>query len=96
MYATAPLRNSDRRKLKQQVIDAYGLSAEDGETLVPDGLQTAKFSTHLDEPGVRGRLRCYPLINSEHSRVILGVVYFKGWRSTVVHAPPGCGTADPY
>ena len=52
---SAPLRSSDRRKLKQKVIAAFGISPEDGELLVPDGLESMKFSTHLDEPGVRSR-----------------------------------------
>lgn len=51
--SSAPLRSSDRRKLKQRVLTAFSLPAEDGDLLVPDGILTAKFSTHLDVPGVR-------------------------------------------
>ncbi|KAH7922526.1 hypothetical protein BV22DRAFT_1070355 [Leucogyrophana mollusca] len=49
---SAPLRSSDRRKLKQRVSQTFSLSPEDGDLLVPDGIMSIKFSTHLDEPGV--------------------------------------------
>jgi translation initiation factor 2D len=53
LKTSAPLRSSDRRKLKQRVITAFNLQAEDGDVLVPDGIESVKFSTHLEEPGVR-------------------------------------------
>ncbi|PPQ69576.1 hypothetical protein CVT24_001376 [Panaeolus cyanescens] len=49
---SAPLRSSDRRKLKQRVMAAYQVSSEDGDILVPDGIMSTKFSTHIDEHGV--------------------------------------------
>ncbi|KAF9040071.1 eukaryotic translation initiation factor SUI1 family protein [Panaeolus papilionaceus] len=49
---SAPLRSSDRRKLKQRVVTAYQISPEDGDLLVPDGIMSTKFSTHVDEHGV--------------------------------------------
>ncbi|KAK0466225.1 eukaryotic translation initiation factor SUI1 family protein [Desarmillaria tabescens] len=49
---SAPIRSSDRRKLKQRVVAAFSVSPEDGDLLVPEGILTAKFSTHLDLPGV--------------------------------------------
>lgn len=49
---SAPLRSSDRRKLKQRVVTAYQISSEDGDLLVPDGIMSTKFSTHVDEHGV--------------------------------------------
>ncbi|KAJ7279119.1 eukaryotic translation initiation factor SUI1 family protein [Mycena rebaudengoi] len=52
LKTSSPLRSSDRRKLKQRVLSAHGLSSEDGDLLVPDGILSVKFSTHLDEPGV--------------------------------------------
>ena len=52
LKTSAPLRSSDRRKLKQRVVAAYNLTSEDGDLLVPDGIQSVKFSTHLDEHGV--------------------------------------------
>ena len=48
----APLRSSDRRKLKQRVTADFGLQPEEGELLVPEGLLSQKISTHLNEPGV--------------------------------------------
>lgn len=48
----APLRGSDRRKFRQRVIETFNIAPEDGERLVPEGLQSVKFLTHLDEPGV--------------------------------------------
>ncbi|KAK0209037.1 eukaryotic translation initiation factor SUI1 family protein [Desarmillaria ectypa] len=49
---SAPIRSSDRRKFKQRVVTAFSVSPEDGDLLVPEGILTAKFSTHLDLPGV--------------------------------------------
>lgn len=53
-FRVAPLRSSDRRKLRQRVIDTFSLQPEEGDNIVPDGLRSAKFRTHLDEHGVRG------------------------------------------
>ncbi|KAI0789203.1 eukaryotic translation initiation factor SUI1 family protein [Abortiporus biennis] len=52
LKTSAPIRSSDRRKLKQKVVDTYSLTAEVGELLVPDGLQSQKFSTHVNEHGI--------------------------------------------
>ncbi|KAG6884615.1 hypothetical protein C0993_009527 [Termitomyces sp. T159_Od127] len=52
LKTSAPLRSSDRRKLKQRVISAFSVSSEDGDLLVPDGIQSVKFTTHIEEPGV--------------------------------------------
>ncbi|KAF8491966.1 hypothetical protein JB92DRAFT_2752438 [Gautieria morchelliformis] len=49
---SAPLRSSDRRKLKQRIVQTFSLEAETGDTLVPESLLSLKFNTHLDEPGV--------------------------------------------
>lgn len=51
--STAPLRGSDRRKLKQRIIQAYGISPDLGDLLVPDGLMNQKVATYTDDPGVR-------------------------------------------
>ncbi|CAK5270936.1 unnamed protein product [Mycena citricolor] len=51
LKTSAPLRSSDRRKLKQRVVAAHGLSPEDGDDLVPEGILSLKFHTHLDVPG---------------------------------------------
>ncbi|OAX35496.1 hypothetical protein K503DRAFT_696918 [Rhizopogon vinicolor AM-OR11-026] len=52
LKTSAPLRSSDRRKLKQRVIQSFSLDSDVGEDLVPDGLLSVKFKTHTDEPGV--------------------------------------------
>ncbi|KAF9478572.1 eukaryotic translation initiation factor SUI1 family protein [Pholiota conissans] len=52
LKTSAPLRSSDRRKLKQRIVAAYGITSEEGDILVPDGLLSIKFSTHVEEPGV--------------------------------------------
>ncbi|KAI5118465.1 hypothetical protein M0805_003726 [Coniferiporia weirii] len=56
LKTSAPLRNSDRRKLKQRVLQDFlpGDSSppELGDLLVPDGLQSVKFSAHNSDPGV--------------------------------------------
>ena len=62
LKTSAPLRNSDRKKLKQRVVTAFNLQAEDGDVLVPDGIGSVKFSTHLEEPGVRRRAALMYLI----------------------------------
>ncbi|KZT69432.1 hypothetical protein DAEQUDRAFT_726734 [Daedalea quercina L-15889] len=49
----APLRTSDRRKLKQRVLETYGhLQPEDGDILMPEGLHHQKFATYAGDPGV--------------------------------------------
>ncbi|KAG2107739.1 uncharacterized protein F5147DRAFT_696927 [Suillus discolor] len=52
LKTSAPLRNSDRRKLKQHIIQAFSLVPDVGEELVPEGLLSVKFNTYTDEPGV--------------------------------------------
>ncbi|KAJ3554562.1 hypothetical protein NM688_g3040 [Phlebia brevispora] len=52
LKTSAPLRSSYRRKFKQRVVNDYGLSPEDGDLLVPEGLLSQKFSTYANEPGV--------------------------------------------
>ena len=49
----APLRSSDRRKLRQRVVQDFGVQPDDGDLLVPEGLQSQKFATHVNELGVR-------------------------------------------
>ncbi|KAF8904712.1 hypothetical protein CPB84DRAFT_1814350 [Gymnopilus junonius] len=52
LKTSAPLRSSDRRKLKQRVVASYALTPEEGDLLVPDGILSVKFLTHVNEPGV--------------------------------------------
>lgn len=49
----APLRTSDRKKLRQRVIQEFSLSSELGELLVPDGLLSVKYTSYSRVPGVR-------------------------------------------
>jgi len=51
-HRQAPLRSSDRRKLKQRVTQTFSLDPDVGEDLVPDGLLSVKFKTHTHDPGV--------------------------------------------
>ncbi|KZT25055.1 hypothetical protein NEOLEDRAFT_1134285 [Neolentinus lepideus HHB14362 ss-1] len=52
LKTTAPIRSSDRRRLKQGIADKFQLSPEDAELLVPDGLKSVKFKSHQGKPGV--------------------------------------------
>ena len=52
LKTSAPLRSSDRRKLKQRIISLYGLQPEEGDTLMPEGILSVKFSSHIEEHGV--------------------------------------------
>ena len=49
----APLRTSDRKKLRQRVVQEFSLSSEVGELLVPEGLLSVKYTSHSRVPGVR-------------------------------------------
>ncbi|KAI0340373.1 eukaryotic translation initiation factor SUI1 family protein [Trametopsis cervina] len=49
---SAPLRSSDRRRLRQRVVTEFGLPSDEGDLLVPEGLLLQKFSNHVNEPGV--------------------------------------------
>lgn len=50
---TAPIKASERKILKLQITQAFSLSEEDGNLLVPDLMRTFKFQTHTKEHGVR-------------------------------------------
>ncbi|KAF7319522.1 Eukaryotic translation initiation factor SUI1 family protein [Mycena chlorophos] len=52
LKTSAPLRNSDRKKLRQRVVTEFSISVEDADELVPEGILSIKCMTHLDEPGV--------------------------------------------
>ncbi|KAI0035519.1 hypothetical protein K488DRAFT_43160 [Vararia minispora EC-137] len=48
-----PLRSSDRRKLRQRIVKEFCPDLpDDGDLLVPDGLQSMKVITHSGELGV--------------------------------------------
>ncbi|KAG9013733.1 hypothetical protein FRB94_001295 [Tulasnella sp. JGI-2019a] len=49
---SAPLKNSERRKLRAQIVQDFNIQPpEDGDLLVPEGLHSAKFITSSDENG---------------------------------------------
>ncbi|KAI6019276.1 hypothetical protein BKA83DRAFT_4303738 [Pisolithus microcarpus] len=52
LKTSAPLRSSDRRKLKQRVIATYSVSPEIGDILVPEGLMSRRFATNTNTQGV--------------------------------------------
>ncbi|KAL5498230.1 hypothetical protein ACEPAH_2370 [Sanghuangporus vaninii] len=55
LKTSATLKNSDRKKLRQRVLHEYFDSTEStdvGDLLVPDGLQSVKFTTSGGEPGL--------------------------------------------
>jgi len=63
----APLRGSDRRKLRSSVIDSYNLDTgkesqpteadtQLADLLVPNGIKSTKFTTSLGEHGVNTSL----------------------------------------
>lgn len=53
LKTSAPIRASDRRKLKQRIISMFSVNPEDGDTLIPDGILMAKFFSYTKESGVR-------------------------------------------
>jgi hypothetical protein len=64
--SSAPLRNSDRRRLRASVAaQIFSPNVEpsvqdaDRDTLIPEGLKIAKFISNLDEHGVSGGVLLY-------------------------------------
>ncbi|KAF8496116.1 hypothetical protein F5888DRAFT_1794721 [Russula emetica] len=49
---SAPLRSSERRKLRARTAERFQLAPEVADNLVPDGLLSQKFSAYNGEPGV--------------------------------------------
>ncbi|KIK64969.1 hypothetical protein GYMLUDRAFT_56467 [Collybiopsis luxurians FD-317 M1] len=49
---SSPLRSSDRKKLKNKTISLFNLSSQDADNLIPEGILSIKFTTHLNEPGL--------------------------------------------
>ena len=78
----APLRSSDRKKLRQRLTQEFSLSQEIGELLVPEGLLSVKYTSHSRVPGVCGfRAISFDLFYSTR----LGGLPLIGWRPAVVH-----------
>ena len=57
--ALAPLRTSDRKKLRQRLMQEFSLSPEIGELLIPEGLLSVKYTSHSRVPGVRDKRVTY-------------------------------------
>lgn len=58
LQPASPLRSSDRRKLRNSVIEHFldpVSGVRFGDLLVPEGVRVAKFTTH-DEAGVCGQV----------------------------------------
>lgn len=57
LKTSAPLRSSDRKKLRLRVLHSFGLTDADSahlaNLLVPDGIQSVKFSASNAQPAVR-------------------------------------------
>ncbi|KAJ3900950.1 eukaryotic translation initiation factor SUI1 family protein [Lentinula edodes] len=49
---SSPLRSSDRKKLKLKAVSSFSISIEEADVLVPEGILSIKFKTHLNEPGI--------------------------------------------
>ena len=79
----APLRSSERRKLRTRMAERFQLAPEIADTLVPDGLLTQKFSAYNGGPGVSapGAEAC----SLTAYRILLtGPLPIRRWRSALV------------
>ncbi|CDZ98176.1 Filamentous baseplate protein Ligatin, contains PUA domain [Phaffia rhodozyma] len=47
----APIKSSLRRNIVSAVASQFDISPDEAKSLVPEGIQAAKFLTHLDAPG---------------------------------------------
>ncbi|ESK85165.1 eukaryotic translation initiation factor sui1 family protein [Moniliophthora roreri MCA 2997] len=52
LKTSSPLRNSDRKKLRNRITESFSIPVEDAGMLVPEGILSVKFSTHLNEQGL--------------------------------------------
>ncbi|KAK7061050.1 hypothetical protein VNI00_000785 [Paramarasmius palmivorus] len=52
LKTSSPLRNSDRKKLRNRITELFSIPVEDADLLVPEGILSVKFSTHLNEQGL--------------------------------------------
>jgi hypothetical protein len=51
-FLLAPLRSSERRKLRTRTAERFQLTSEIADNLVPDGLLSQRFIAYNGEPGV--------------------------------------------
>lgn len=92
LKTSSPLKNSDRRKLKQRIIASYSnITNEEGDILVPDGILSVKFNNHVGEPGVRSFFCLQKHLKSWENADEIGVyelsggIFEPGRRSAMVH-----------
>jgi hypothetical protein len=57
IFNSSPLRNSDVKLLRQRVVALFPAAEAAANELVPKGIMSSKFDTHLDESGVSGVTR---------------------------------------
>jgi len=55
---TAPLRSSERRRIRVRTAERFHLAPEIAEQLVPDVFLSQKFTAYNSEPGVGSSFRC--------------------------------------
>lgn len=67
----APIKSSLRRTLFNAVSTQFAISLDDAKLLVPEGIQAAKFSTHLDAPGVSSESYTLCLAPTQAHRFLL-------------------------
>jgi translation initiation factor 2D len=88
---SAPLRGSDRRKLRQRIVERFiPDSPEEGDLLVPEGLQSMKITTYSGESGVSsspavyriGRELRYRLCIQRRRGILYGLASGRGLKSS--------------
>ncbi|KAH8835421.1 eukaryotic translation initiation factor SUI1 family protein [Flagelloscypha sp. PMI_526] len=67
---SSPLRSSERRKLRNSLASRFSVEQNIADDLFPDPIYSAKFKTHLDQPGVlyldsSGNARWFTVSHSE-------------------------------
>ena len=85
----SPLRSSDLRKLRDELIQLYPLSIPHIKSLLPDKLLTSKATTHLDEP-----ITLYYAPSNEPDPRFIKISHSKGGASTRDLLVPTCYTFD--
>jgi len=85
----SPLRSSDLRKLRDELIQLYPLSIPHVKQLLPDKLLTSKATTHLDES-----ITLYYAPSNEPDPRFIKISHSKGGASTRDLLVPTCYTFD--
>ncbi|KAF9933279.1 hypothetical protein BGZ67_004358 [Mortierella alpina] len=101
----SPLRSSDRRRLRDEILASFP-ALKDMEPIndtpisaiiAPEGLQSAKFTSYIDEPGTlytdgEGTPLWFKISSSKKDSMIVPTIYML-WRFP--HLIPGLTTWDP-